>query len=158
MKKGLVSIISILTGAAAGASIVKRIASKQTDKNKELADKHLALYLLMNQWVKVKQKNKSIAEYLEKNGYREIAIYGMNFVGETLLGELEGTNINAKYAIDKNADGIYSEIDVKEPDGVLEQVDAVIVTPITFFNAIKDMLSQKMDCPILSIEDILYEI
>lgn len=82
----------------------------------------------------------------------------MNFVGETLLGELEGTNINAKYAIDKNADGIYSEIDVREPDEVLEHVDAVIVTPITYFNPIKDMLSQKMDCPILSIEDILYEI
>lgn len=66
MNKGFVSIISVLAGAAAGVSVVKRITSKQTDKNKELADKHLALYLLMNQWVKVKQKNKSIAEYLEK--------------------------------------------------------------------------------------------
>ena len=45
MNKGFVSIISVLAGAAAGVSVVKRITSKQTDKNKELADKHLALYL-----------------------------------------------------------------------------------------------------------------
>lgn len=40
----------------------------------------------------------------------------------------------------------------------LEAVDVVIVTAITFFEEIENNLSQKMDCPVLSIEDILYEI
>ena len=44
------------------------------------------------------------------------------------------------------------------PDEELANVDAVIVTPITFFSEIEDMLSLKMDCPILSIEDILYDV
>ena len=41
---------------------------------------------------------------------------------------------------------------------MLEAVDAVIVTPIFFMDEIEEMLSGKMDCPIVSLEDILYEI
>ena len=40
----------------------------------------------------------------------------------------------------------------------LEEVDAVIVTAVTFFDDILEKLSQKLDCPVISLEDILYEI
>ena len=40
----------------------------------------------------------------------------------------------------------------------LTEVDAVVVTPIVFFNEIEKELSEKLDCPIISLEDILYEI
>ena len=43
-------------------------------------------------------------------------------------------------------------------NGVLAKVEAVIVTAITFFEEIEEKLSQKMECPVLSIEDILYEV
>lgn len=158
MKKGMISVLSALTGTIAGAAAVKRAEGKKLKKVKGYADKHLALYLMMNQWVKVKQENKSIAEYLEKNGYQQIAIYGMNYVGETLMSELANTNIQVKYAIDKNADNIYADVDILLPEDDFDNVDAVIVTPITFFDEIEEMLSEKMDCPILSMEDILYEI
>ena len=34
-------------------------------------------------------------------------------------------------------------------------MDAVIVTAITFYEEIEEMLAEKMDCPILSLENIL---
>ena len=34
----------------------------------------------------------------------------------------------------------------------------VVVTAITFFDEIEENLSEKMDCPIISLEDILYEV
>ena len=40
----------------------------------------------------------------------------------------------------------------------LEPVDAVVVTAITFFNEIEQKLSKKLDCEIISLEDILYEV
>ena len=40
----------------------------------------------------------------------------------------------------------------------LKPVDAVVVTAITFFNEIEEQLSQKMKCPIISLEEILYEV
>lgn len=158
MKKGIISIVSAIAGAATGAGVTAKQIAKETKRQKERADKHLALYLMMNQWVKVKQENKSIADYLEKNGYKEIAIYGMNYVGETLLNELAGSSVKVKYAIDRNADNIYTDVDIVAPDVSMEKVDAVIVTPITFFDEIEEMLSEKTDCPILSMEDILYEV
>ncbi len=157
MRKGVIAVLSTIVGAAVGAGVEGKIESMETRRQRGLADKHLNLYLLMNQWVRVKQENKSIAEYLEKQGYKEIAVYGMHFVGETLLNEFAETNIKVKYGIDKAADSIYADIDVVSPEDVLEPVDAVIVTAITFFDEIEEQLSEKFSCPIISLEDILYE-
>ena len=147
-----------MAGAAAGAGIVGKIQGDRLKKKKEMSNKHLSLFLMMNQWVKVKQQNKSIAEYLEKQGYKRIAIYGMNYAGETLWDELAGTDICVQYGIDKKADTIYLDVDVLHPDDELPQVDAVIVTAITFYDEIEENLSEKLDCPIISLEDILQEI
>lgn len=157
MKKGVIAVISSLAGAAAGAGLVSKKISEEIQVQKGYADKHLALYLMMNQWVKTKQQNKSISEYLKKNGIKEVAIYGMHYVGETLLNELRESGIIVKYGIDQKADDKYLDIDVVTPDGPLENVDAVIVTAITFFSEIEEKLSEGIDCPILSLEDILYD-
>lgn len=162
MKKGMIAVVASLAGAAAGAAAgagtVGKKTMAETQRQKGLADKHLALYLMMNQWVKVKQENKSIADYLEQNGYKEVAIYGMNYAGETLYSELMGTGVKVKYAIDKSADQKYAEVDVISPEDELPDVDAVIVTAITFFDEIEEKLAEKISCPILSLEDILYEV
>lgn len=158
MKKGVIAAISSLMGTVIGMGAVGKMTVNEIRKQKGYADKHLALYLLMNQWVKVKQENKLIGEYLAQKGYKEIAIYGMNYVGETLLREVADSDVKVKYGIDKKAETIWSDIDLFSPDDELQAVDAIIVTPITFFDEIEDLLSVKMECPIISIEDILYEI
>lgn len=158
MKKGLIAVLCVAGGAALGAVGVGKTLKDKVDYKSKMSDKHLALYLMMNQWVKVKQENKSIAGYLESEGYKSIAIYGMNYVGETLMDELLNSNVKVKYGIDKNADTIYADIDVLRPEDELPEVDAVLVTAITFFDEIEDVLSKKMDCPVISMEDILYEV
>lgn len=158
MKKPVISILSMLVGAAAGAGAVGKKTGGKLNQARSMSDKHLALYLMMNQWVKVKQEGKNLSSYLEKNGYKKIAIYGMNYVGETLLSELEGTGVQVAYGIDRNADGIYSEIDIVTMEDSLEEVDAVVVTAITFFDEIEEKLCEKISCPIISLEDILYEV
>lgn len=161
MKKGMIAVFSTVAGASAGvvasACTVGKKTMAEVQRQKGLADKHLALYLMMNQWVKVKQENKSIAEYLEQKGYKEVAIYGMNYAGETLYNELKETGVKVKYAIDRNANQKYADVDVVSPEDDLPNVDAVIVTAITFFEEIEEKLAEKISCPILSLEDILYE-
>ena len=82
----------------------------------------------------------------------------MSYAGLRLAEELENSNIEIKYGIDKNAEAICSDIDVVTMQDQLTEVDAVVVTPIVFFNEIEKELSEKLDCPIISLEDILYEI
>ena len=158
MKKGLLSVLSTLAGVAAGVYTAGKAMKKKLDYKANMSDKHLALFLMMNEWVRIKQENKSIAEYLEKEGYKEIAVYGINYAGETLVRELEGSAVSVKYGIDRNADNICAEIEVITPERELPKVDAVIVTAITFFDEIEEQLSVQIDCPILSLEDILYEV
>lgn len=162
MKKSVGSVLSSLAGAVVGATVgaaaVGKTMGDKVNEWKSMSDKHLALFLMMNQWVKVKQEGKNLAEYFAKNGYKKIAIYGMSYAGESLLEELKDTGIEVAYGIDKNADKIYAEVELVSTGDELEEVDAVVVTPITFFDKVEELLSAKLDCPIISLEDVLYEV
>lgn len=158
MKKGIISVISALVGAIIGAGVIGKTMIEKENNIQKMSEKHLALFLMMNQWVKVKQEGKSLVKYLKEQGYRNIAIYGMSYAGETLVEELRNTDIHVVYGIDKNADSIYSDISIVSIDDKLQKVDVIIVTAITFFDEIEKTLSKKINCPIISLEDILYEI
>lgn len=159
MKKPVISILSALTGVAFGAGAIGKVTGKKISKTKSMSNKHLSLFLMMNQWVKVKQQGKNLASYFEKYGYKEIAVYGMSYAGETLIDELAGSSIKVKYGIDKNAGAIiYSDLDIVTMESDLAEVDAIVVTAITFFDEIEEQLADKIDCPILSLEDVLYDV
>lgn len=156
MKKGSVGVLSLLAGAAVSAIGIGKIMKDKIDYKQNLADKHLALFLMMNQWVKVKQEGKNLADYLKAKGYNKVAIYGVSYAGKTLIDELDSTGIQVAYAIDKNAVSRYANIDIFSMENELAEADAIIVTAITFFDEIKEQLEQKVNCPIVSLEDILY--
>lgn len=158
MNKRLITVLSALSGAVVGAGVIGKIAGKTTNEVQTMSDKHLALFMMMNQWVHIKQDGKNVGDYLEEKGYKEIAIYGMSHVGERLLEELEDCCVTVKYGIDVKANEIYSDIKVVSPEDELDEVDAVVVTSIFFMDEIEEFLSAKMICPIISLEDILYEV
>lgn len=135
----------------------KMTGSKVNDW-KQMSDKHLELFLMMNQWVKVKQEGKHLASYFEKKGYKTIAVYGMSFAGETLVNELKGSGIQILYGIDQRGGSVYTDINIVTKEDTLAAVDAVVVTAISFFEEIEEELCRKVDCPILSLGDILYQI
>ena len=158
MKKGIISALSFAAGLDGGAIGVGKMTGSKVNDWKQMSDKHLELFLMMNQWVKVKQEGKNLADYFETNDYKKIAIYGMSYAGETLLDELRDSEIEVAYGIDNRADSIYLDLDIVTMEDDLEEVDAVVVTAITYFEEIVEALERKLDCPILSLEDILYEV
>lgn len=158
MKKGIVAGLSLIAGSIAGGCISGKIKGDLLNKSKRMSAKHLELFLLMNKWVEVKQEGKCLASYFERNGYKRIAIYGMSYVGNTLVNELRDTGIEVVYGIDKNVDSYHEDIEIIVPSNNMEKVDAIVVTAFTFFDEISDDLSKLIDCPILSIEDVLYEV
>lgn len=160
MKKGTVSILSTLTGVAVGA-IGGAVATGRIlgrDESQQLANKHLAIMKLYDRWMQTKQEGKSIIDYFHEHDIKSIAIYGMSFVGQRLYEELKNSDISVRYCIDKNATGIYTDIDIVSPEDELEDVDAIIVTAIYFYNEIEEQLGAKTDIEIMSLEDILFEL
>ena len=81
----------------------------------------------------------------------------MSYAGETLVNELKGSDIEIAYGIDRKEE-VFSYIDVITMEGSLPEVDAVVVTAITFFDEIEESLKRNVTCPIISLEDILYEV
>ena len=148
---------SAAIGVAAGSAAVKFSENKKVVEKQEQLRKLHVLYMAFDQWLQIRQAGKSLAEYFVKNNYKTVAVYGMKELGERLCDELKGSEITVCYAIDKNADQIYADVDVVTPDDDLMPVDVIVVTAIYYFDEIEEMMCKKVECPIVSLEDILYE-
>ena len=112
---------------------------------------------LLDEWIKKLHKGKSLSNVLRSKNYTKVAIYGMNYIGERVLEELENGKIEVVYGIDKEAGSIKSNIKVVTLGEHLQPVDAVLVTPIYYYEDIKRDLEDKIKCPIVSLENIIYE-
>ncbi len=160
MKKVFKFVITLLSGAALGFTLCKRFfkAAPKDDANDKV-EKFKGYYNLLNQWLTLKQEGKTLEQYFMDNQYKTVAIYGMGELGKRLYDDLSGSAaVQIKYALDKNAGEIYKDIDVKAIDEELEEVDAIIVTATFAFNEIASNLSESFRCPIVSLEDIVFEV
>ena len=111
MKKGIVgTILSTAAGAVVSAGVVMARMEKSLNEKQNTSNKHFALFKMMNQWVRIKQEGKNLAEYFKENGYEKIAVYGMSYAGETLVYELNDSGITVEYGIDQNAKSLYLAI------------------------------------------------
>ncbi len=158
MKKVSTTILAALAGGVTGAGAMSRIWKKKCSISNDWVKKLQEFYNALNKWLAVKQAGRSFVEYFEKNQYKTIAIYGMKELGQRLYDELKDSDIKVEYGIDKYADRIYAEVDIVTPDDDLPEVDVIVVTAIHYFDEIEAMLEEKVDYPIISLEDIIYEL
>lgn len=134
--------------------IFKKDIYENYNEKMALSDKHLKLYLTAIKWIQLKQKGKSIGSYLYKKGYRTVAIYGMSYMGESLVTELAGSQIEVRYGIDRNAQGLHSAVKVYQPEDTLEQVDIILnTTNIENWKILENMKEQSI--PMLRFDEIL---
>ena len=150
MEKGKKYLLSSLFGLGIISVSCIWIQQGCINRWKKQANKDRGLFLLMNQWVNLKQDEKRIENYFIHNKLKRIAIYGMSYVGKRLVKELKDTEVEVIYGIDRDAANIYSEIELVTIDADLKEVDAVVVTSIDEYNAIYNMLSQRIRCPIIA--------
>lgn len=129
---------------------------QRIDKATWAADRYHDMFLVMNKWVQNQNENKKISKYLCEKGLSSVAIYGMGEMGKTLYSELKDSQVKVVYAIDRNAESMYAECDVFSLRDELQQVDAVIVTTLMDFEEIKKDIIKKMECRIISVEEIVF--
>lgn len=152
------SVIGIIAGMVMGVALIFRKFDRQVKVLRKNADKFQRSMLMMNKWLEVKQEGKDIAGYCLKKNYKKIAIYGMNYVGVRLYDEFAGSDVDVAYGIDKAAPSVAADFEVLSYSDEFPNVDAVIVTPVYYFFEIKEELGRRMACPIVSLEDVLYEL
>lgn len=117
------------------------------------------LLSLMNEWIGLYQRNKCLASFFNHYKYSTIAIYGMGIVGEKVFDELISSSIKISYCIDNDIyKKKYRGVEIITSEEEFENVDAIVVTPITYFDEIKEQIGKRVECPIVSLEDIIYEL
>lgn len=124
-------------------------------KRSEISEKHLALFKLTSKWLKLSSKNKTIASYLLERKYNRIVVYGASYLGECLITELQNSKIEIAYVLDRKIKGVVCGKQVYTPDCELQNADAIIVTPVTFFEEIYQDLSTRTSMPIISLQTII---
>lgn len=159
MKKILFTLITTIIGVITGFTICNKILSKKIEEKEIKVDKFRKYYDLLNQWMILKHKGISIERFFNEEGYSTIAFYGMGELGNRLYEELKNTEIVVKYAIDKNAGYTNSDLEVLTLEEEREKVDAIVVTAIASFDEIYNTLKEEhVDCPIISLEEIIFNL
>lgn len=157
MKKSIIG--AILAGTVIGGSIIGNWKDQKIKQKEEQELKYAELTRLLAQWVNLKQDKKELKRYFIENNFKRIAVYGVSYVGKCLIHELRNTEIEVAYVIDQRGDAIDLEEQIRlvHPDDEMEPVDAVIVTSVYYFEQIEKKMQEKIDCPIISISDIVFE-
>jgi len=158
MKKSVISIISAVVGVTTGAVAMGKVKESAIKAKDQKVNKFKDYYYILNQWLELRQQGKTLEQYFINNGIKTIAIYGMGELGNHLYLELKDTSVDVKYAVDKDARSIYTDLLVVDKEETLDFVDAMVVTATYAFDKIKEDLSEKVEFTIISLEDIVYEV
>lgn len=161
LKKVMLFLLGVAAGTGTGAMVnyqaIFREKDEQLTREQLKSARNLSIVEVFAQWLQIKQDGKTLVDYFETKGYYKVAIYGMHYLGKALLRELEGTSIKVVYAIDRNAKNISCNVPRFDMKGSLGEADVIVVTPITSFFEIEDELCKRINCPIISIEDVIFD-
>jgi len=159
-----VNIIAIVVTIIVGVCVFifcqvqNRVALKKVNKAYSYkVRKYQSYYYLFGSWMVLRNKGRTLAEYFENRNFKNIAICGLGRLGLCLREELKDSNIDVRYAIDKNAASFsYLNLKVIPPEDHLETVDVIVVTNFIDYNEIVEELRKKTSCQIVSLEDVVF--
>lgn len=160
MKKGIIAFTSSIIGGTLGIISTYCMKQKQVKHEVSMKKRFYLYYNLLNQWLMIKQENKSLEQYFVERNNKNIIIYGMGEMGNRLYDELKSSIVHIDYAIDINADDTYSELQVKTPEEGLKNVtaDVIVITAIYAYDDIYNTIHTQVSCPIISLEDIIFNL
>lgn len=162
VRKKYMCILTFLLGLLSGGYWMGHKYCRELINAYKLAEKHLHMVRLYDVWMMTKENRKSIEKYLVNKKINTVAIYGMSFMGVRLFHELKDTSVCIMYGIDVNLKMGMPELEVYRPDDlkgeIVEKIDAVIVTAVFSFDAIKENLKNLGFSNIISFDEILYDL
>ena len=116
-------------------------------------------FSVLDQWLTNHKAGKRIDRFFVDNNYKRIAIYGFGRLSVHVLEELKNSDIEIVYGIDRNPDSCFvGGIKIIRPEDILtvEPVDAIVITPLQFFNEIElDLIGYGYKKDIISLAQVV---
>lgn len=170
-KKGLFTIAALAVPALGGLVYMGHRKHKQRTQELEIVQsdnmsrksipvvrswgKNSSIITRMDQ---LTDRGIGIHEFFVKYGYNNIAIYGTRELGEALYHQLENTEISVKYVVDKHENEKLNSVVQLKPGDKWEKVDAFVVTTMMKFDKLENEITERLGCPVVSIEEILLDL
>ena len=120
-------------------------------------------FVTMKRWLENRNAGKSLAEYFKEHRYRRVGIYGAGDLGRLLLAELQNSDVEVVFFVDRNAEGLVNinSIPVITLDAISnnKHIDALIVTTMDVFDQIcAELIGIAPEIAVISIRDAVYEL
>lgn len=154
----LVAIIVYIIGFCMGCSWIFKRNYEFTKEQCKRGDKFWRMFQAANCWLDILEDNKNIINYFKARNFNNVAVYGIGYLGKHLVKELVRSEIKIDYIIDKYIKENSDNITMYGPEEALPDTSVIVVTALMDFDEIAALLETKVKCPIISLEDVIYEI
>lgn len=124
---------------------------------KQRMNQYKSYWRLMDRWMQKKEAGISLSTSLERRGFRMIAIYGAGILGKHLVNDLSNSDVKIQFYIDARKTGSVDGIRVITPQSSFLNIDAIVVSVIYEFDAIKRKLSRNDMVPVVSLEELVFD-
>lgn len=108
-------------------------------------------------WMSNREQGKNIGDYLLEKGIKKAGIYGYGILGRHLIDELQKSNIEILWIMDKNKNKTIDTIPFVnvETNKKIEHPEIVIVASIKYYEEIERMLISEGYMNVRGIEEIV---
>ena len=130
---------------------------EQLETLSKYRDKILHYLHLMDYWMTLRENGVSVRDKILNSGYRIVAIYGYGIPGKHLCSELQGSEVEVRYIIDRQKDKIHAGVPVYLPEEMWPEADAVIVAATYHYTEVYRLLKERGVKRIISLETLLHE-
>lgn len=110
-------------------------------------------------WIRLGQTGITIEQLLKNRGISKIAVYGYDKIAECIVYELEKSLVELECIIDRKGNNIYTNfpaITLHEIEAL--DIDAIVICPVDDYEKIKAEISRKTDTPLITFEELIYEL
>ena len=139
-------------------SVLEDIEQKNvTEQYRLRADRYKSYWQVLDKWLTLKEREKCLAENLQRKGIKTVAIYGIGMLARHLISDLEENGIEIAYGLDKKHMKEVYKFPIYDLSQKQEDVDTIIVTVCYDYASIKQQLEACGYKNIISLETLLEE-
>ncbi len=124
-------------------------------ENDKVIDRYKSYWRFYDKWITAFEHGKYVSEYLLKQGYMHVAIYGLGMVGRHLVEQLNNSDVTIDFGIDVRGDDERRIFDVYTPEDDLPETQIIIVAVTYGFSEIYTNLRNKVACEVISLDEII---
>lgn len=120
-------------------------------------EKQRKWYLILDDWMYLRDRHISIATFLQSQDINRVAVYGLGVLGKHLLSELQESKVEVAYIIDQKAKELKGDMSIYTLDEDLPAVDAVVATMFQRDGQdLGERAAEKTGGKLLWLEEIIY--